>query len=193
VLRPTPPIATARLLLRPLAPTDLDPFCDIYLRPEVTRYLYWKPRSRAEVAEWLAQRSNRGTIEREGEVLSLALTLPQSGAVIGNVVLKWLSAAHQQGEVGFVVHPGHHRRGYAGEAARVMLRLGFEGLGLHRVIGRCDGRNTASATVMRRLGMRHEAHLRENEYIDGEWTDECIFAMLRSEWAALDRPAANLS
>ena len=63
-----------------------------------------------------------------------------------------------------------------------MLRLGFEGLGLHRIIGRCDGRNAASARAMEKLGMRREAHLRENEIVKGEWTDEMVYAMLRSEW-----------
>jgi RimJ/RimL family protein N-acetyltransferase len=183
MLRPALPIATARLLLRPMVPDDLDAICDIYLRPEVTRYLYWKPRTRPEVAEWLAQRVNRGWLEREGDVLSLALVLSESGVFVGNVVLKWLSTAHEQGEIGFVLHPDHHRRGLAGEAALVLLRLGFDDLRLHRIIGRCDGRNTASATVMRRLGMRQEAWLRENELIGGEWTDECVYAMLRTEWS----------
>jgi RimJ/RimL family protein N-acetyltransferase len=36
----------------------------------------------------------------------------------------------------------------------VTLRLGFEDLGLHRIIGRIDARNTASARVLERLGMR---------------------------------------
>jgi RimJ/RimL family protein N-acetyltransferase len=30
--------------------------------------------------------------------------------------------------------------------------------------------------------MRREAHLRENEFVKGEWTDELVFAMLASEW-----------
>jgi len=184
MLRPTLPITTARLMLRPLAPGDLDALADIYLRREVTRYLYWKPRTRPEVADWLAARTDRGLLEREGDALSLAVVRTEPGTFLGNVVLKWLSAVHQQGEVGFVLHPDHHGRGYAAEAARVMLWLGFEGLRLHRIVGRCDGRNKASAAVMERLGMRHEAHLRENERVAGEWTDECIYAMLAAEWAA---------
>ena len=35
---------------------------------------------------------------------------------------------------------------------------------------------------MERLGMRREAHLRENEFVKGEWTDELVYAMLSSEW-----------
>jgi RimJ/RimL family protein N-acetyltransferase len=77
----------------------------------------------------------------------------------------------------------HHGRGLVREAAVVMLRLGFRELGLHRIIGRCDGRNTASARLMERLGMRREAHFRQNEIVKGEWTDEYVYAMLAMECA----------
>jgi RimJ/RimL family protein N-acetyltransferase len=40
---------------------------------------------------------------------------------------------------------------------------------------------------MERLGMRREAHLVENEYVKGEWTDELIYAMLDREWQARHR------
>jgi RimJ/RimL family protein N-acetyltransferase len=70
-----------------------------------------------------------------------------------------------------------------------MLRLGFVELGLHRIIGQCDARNTASARVMERLGMRREAHLIANEFVKGEWTDELIYAMLDREWKAASADA----
>ncbi|HEX6682905.1 MAG TPA: GNAT family protein [Candidatus Limnocylindrales bacterium] len=65
-----------------------------------------------------------------------------------------------------------------------MLRLGFEELGLHRIIARIDERNEASARVLRRLGMRQEARLVENEWFKGEWSTEIDFAVLHSEWIA---------
>ena len=54
---------------------------------------------------------------------------------------------------------------------------------VHRVFGQIDARNTASARVLERLGMRREAHLVENEWVKGEWTDEVIYAVLAAEWA----------
>ena len=81
-------------------------------------------------------------------------------------------------------HPEHHGRGYATEATAELLRLGFEELGLHRMYGRLDARNSASARVLEKLGMRHEAQLVENEWVKGEWTDEAIYAMLDREWEA---------
>jgi RimJ/RimL family protein N-acetyltransferase len=74
--------------------------------------------------------------------------------------------------------------GFATEGSILLLRLGFEVLGLHRIMGSCDARNTGSARVMERLGMRREAHFRESEIFKGEWGDELIYAMLASEWQA---------
>jgi hypothetical protein len=53
-----------------------------------------------------------------------------------------------------------------------------------RVCARLDGRNVASARVLERAGLRREAHLVENEFIKGEWTDEMVYAILRREWEA---------
>jgi RimJ/RimL family protein N-acetyltransferase len=102
--------------------------------------------------------------------------------MIGGVSLLWASDVHKQGEIGFMLHPDHQGRGYAREALLVVLQLGFEEIDLHRIYGRCDGRNEASARLMERLGMRREAHLRENEFVKGEWTDELVYALLASDW-----------
>jgi RimJ/RimL family protein N-acetyltransferase len=80
-------------------------------------------------------------------------------------------------------------RGYATEAASLMLRLGFEGLGLHRIVARIDERNEASARLAGRLGMRQEARLVSNELFKGEWSNELDFAMLADEWYA--RPTSS--
>lgn len=37
---------------------------------------------------------------------------------------------------------------------------------------------------LEQLGMRREAHLVENEWVKGEWTDEAIYGMLDREWEA---------
>jgi RimJ/RimL family protein N-acetyltransferase len=182
VLRPSFPIITERLILRPFTEDDLDAMHAYQSLPDVTRYLYWDPRDRAASAEALKRRISTPALEKEGDILVLAVLLRESGELVGEVNLAWLSETHQQGEFGFVFNPAFHGRGYAREAAAEMLRLGFEGLGLHRIIGRCDGRNEASARLMAKLGMRREAHFVQNEIVKGEWTDEIVYAMLSEEW-----------
>jgi RimJ/RimL family protein N-acetyltransferase len=63
-----------------------------------------------------------------------------------------------------------------------MLRLGFATLDLHRVIGRCSAHNVASAGLLKRLGMRQEAHLIDCRKVNGVWREELVFAILRREW-----------
>jgi RimJ/RimL family protein N-acetyltransferase len=69
------------------------------------------------------------------------------------------------------------------EAAEAMLRIGFEQVGLHRIVGRIEARNEASARVLERLHMREEAHLIENEWVKGEWQSEIVYALLERKWA----------
>lgn len=182
MLRPTFPLRTERLLLRPFADDDLEALYAMQSRPDVTRYLYWGPRSPDEARHMLERLTRMTAIDDDSSALRLAALLPDSGVLVGDFSLQRVSREHNQGEIGFIVHPDHHGQGYATEAATVLLRLGFEELGLHRIVGRCDARNTASARLMERLGMRREAHLRENEFIKGEWCDELIYAMRASEW-----------
>lgn len=68
------------------------------------------------------------------------------------------------------------------DRSRAVLRVAFQDMKMHRVVGRMEARNAASAAVMERLGMRREAHLVENEYVKGEWQSELVYAILDSEW-----------
>ena len=184
MFRPDYPVRTPRLLLRPFARDDLDALHEFHRLPEVAQYLYHEPRNRAEVSVLLQGKIAASALPAEGKALCLAAELAATGELVGDCTLFWLSRAYQQGEIGFIFHPGFQGRGLATEAAGALLRLGFEGLGLHRIIGRCDGRNRASAGVMERNGMRREAHLIESEFVKGEWTDELVYAILRREWEA---------
>lgn len=184
MLRVEAPIETERLRLRRFTRDDLDALAAIQSRPEVARFLYWEARERAEVEPALAQFIAAGAItgEADDESLSLAVERREDGALLGYVSIWLRSREHRQVEIGFVFHPGAQGRGYAAEAARELLVLGFERLGAHRIFGRTDARNEPSAALMRRLDMRQEAHLREAEIFKGEWGDELVFAILEDEW-----------
>ncbi len=184
MLKPSYPIRTDRLILRPYTPADLDGLYAIHRLPQVARYLYWEPRDREQTREALERKIGETALLEEGQSLTLAVELAATGELLGDVLLIWHSRSQRAGEIGYVFHPGHHGRGYATEAGRVMLELGFDGLGLHRIVGRLDARNEASARVLEKLGMRREAHFVDNEIVKGEWTSELVYAVLRREWRA---------
>ena len=184
MLRPCYPLETARLVLRPFEAGDLDELHAFHSLPEVARFLYWEARDLEQVRAVLDTKVRQRVLEDEGQVLALAVVWPEAGVVVGEVSLHWLSRRHRQGELGFVFHPRYQGRGLATEAAEAVLGLGFDGLGLHRMIGRCDAMNVASARVMERLGMRREAHFVQNELFKGAWGDELVYAVLEDEWRA---------
>jgi RimJ/RimL family protein N-acetyltransferase len=187
------PIETERLLLRPFEAGDLDALADLQSRPDVARYLYWEPRTRRQVKAALKRKVDWRSIEREGDTLNLAVVpvvpvAPRGGggrpALIGDVLLTYTSSVHNQAELGYLFHPDWHGQGLATEATRALVDLAFVRLGVHRVFAHLDARNLRSALLLERLGMRREAHLVENEWVKGEWTDDVVYAVLAHEWAA---------
>jgi RimJ/RimL family protein N-acetyltransferase len=189
VLSPQYPIRTARLAIRPWRPDELDVYHALRGDPSVTRFLYGETLTRDEASTQLGEL--RSTITGPGTRMVVAVEIVATGVVVGDVSLRWTSDVHRQAEIGYVFLPAHRGHGYATEAASALVDLAFGGLGAHRVTARLDARNTASAAVVERLGMRHEALLVENEFVKGEWTDEAVYAVLDREWASRPPPGGG--
>jgi RimJ/RimL family protein N-acetyltransferase len=176
------PLTTARLLLRSFTLDDVDDVWEFQRRADVARHLLWEPRDRVAAEQSVRAMTAEIQLVGDGDCMAFAAVLV--GKVIGQVELVLLSREHRQGEIGYVFNPDHHGRGYATEAVGEVLRLGFEELGLHRIVGRCNARNLASARLMERLGMRREAHFIGNTWAKGGWRDEYVYAVRGDEWLA---------
>lgn len=183
-LRPRYPIRGERLQLRPLTSRDIDAALAYRGRDDVCRYVPFEPMTREGIAGRLAGPWARTELTSEGQSLTLGAEIGLTGELAGDCILFWHSREHAGGEIGYVFNPSLGGRGYATEAVTMMLRLGFEELGLHRITARIDERNEPSARLARRVGMRQEARLVENELFKGEWSTELDFAMLAAEWHA---------
>ena len=180
-LHPDYPIRTERLLLRPWRADEIDTYHRLRRDPDVVRYLYDEPLDREGARAKLD--GLRSELDAPGQWINVAVERSDSGVVVGDVGIGWVSDFHRQADVGYSFLPEHHGLGHGTEAAAAMVDLPFSGLGAHRVSGRLDARNTASARVLERLGMRREADFVQNEWVKGEWTDEAVFAVLADEWA----------
>jgi len=159
-------------------PEDLAAIHAIRSREDVTRWLYLEPATEAEVRAWI-----EGVIARPPEMgVARAVELRETGELVGHLTLT-VTPEHRSGEIGFIFHPDHQGNGYATEAGRALIAYAFEHYDLHRVSGRLEPRNGASARVLEKLGMRREGLLIENEWVKGEWQSEAIYALLAREWA----------
>jgi len=141
-----------------------------------------EPRDEAAVAAFIADVAGAAQPTLDGQHLNLGIE--SQGHVIGDVSLGLISATNSQADIGWVLNPAHQGQGYATEAANAMLRVAFDDMAVHRVFAELDPRNESSARLCERLGMRKEAHLRQESWFKGEWGDLAIYAILASEWSS---------
>jgi RimJ/RimL family protein N-acetyltransferase len=176
-------LETTRLLLRPPCPADFEAIHAYAADAEVTRYMSFGPNTPEETREFLA----RCEAERLGEPradYTFAITLKESGRLVGSCGMMVDSSVNRRGEIGFCLHAPFWGRGYAPEAAEALLEFGFRELDLHRVFARCHPDNRASARVQEKIGMRYEGCLRESSYVKGTWWSWEYRAILSHEWRA---------
>lgn len=186
------PLRTERLDLRPLGPGDLDDVYAYRSDPGVVSYLLSGVQTRGEVAAKLVEEATSVDFHT-GKGLKLAVVERESGRVAGDVSVYGYDPGFRHAEIGYTLNPAFAGKGYATEAAREMLRVGFDVYGLHRIYARCDADNTPSWRLMERLGMRREAEFVRNEILwysedrEDPWTTELVYAMLEDEWRGKHR------
>jgi RimJ/RimL family protein N-acetyltransferase len=179
----TPDITTDRLRINALQPSDAAALFAYWSHERVVRFHSWVPQSVAEAAAFI-ERSTAIPFNQNDTWYQLAIRSAATGELLGDLGVHFVGADSQQVEIGFTVSPTHQRQGFAIEAVRALLDHLFSVLDKHRVFASVDPVNEASLALLRKLGMRHEAHFRESLFWKGAWVDDVVFGILRSEWLA---------
>jgi RimJ/RimL family protein N-acetyltransferase len=175
-------LETERLILRDFVAEDWAAILAYQADPRYLRYYAWTERAEEDVRAFLQMFLNQQQA-RPRIKFQLAVTLRESGRLIGNCGIRKDSPAAHQADIGYELAPDHWGQGYATEAARAIVAFGFEDLKLHRIWADCVAENTGSARVLEKLGMRLEGRLRENEWYKGRWWDTLIYGLLVTEWS----------
>lgn len=139
---------TERLQLREMTPDDAENAYLLNKDPEVLQHTGDEPFASVEAAR--AFLSAYSDYRRNGYG-RWAVELREDGAFLGWCGLK----LHANGDVdlGYRLSRPHWGKGYATEAGRVCLTIGFERFGLEAIIGRTAQANSASIRVLEKLGM----------------------------------------
>ncbi|SED78064.1 GNAT family N-acetyltransferase [Ruania alba] len=173
------PVCTDRLRLRRHIPGDCTWLHSVYSRPDVARYLLDEPWTIEDAERHAAERAEKTDLD--GDSGALALIIERDDEPIGDVTLWFTDRKRRVAEIGWVLDPGFGGHGYAAEAVRAVLDLAFDHYRAHRVAAQMDGRNAGSAKLAASVGMRQEAHLRQDWWSKGEWTDTLIYAILATD------------
>jgi RimJ/RimL family protein N-acetyltransferase len=187
------PLETERLTLRPFVEDDFEAMHAMRSSPEVARYLYQEPATPEQTRDRLTRLMAFTAWAKEDDWFSAAAVERESGLTVGDMAFHWVSEPDRTAEIGFVFDPRHQGKGFATEASHALVDWAFHSAGMHRVIGRVEARNAASARVLEKLGMRLEAHFVENEWVKGEWSSELVYAVLEQDWMPGTQTAGTLS
>jgi RimJ/RimL family protein N-acetyltransferase len=115
-----------------------------------------------------------------GDAVRFAVRLDGEG-LIGVVGLQRITRDRLRAELGYWIGVPWWGRGYATEAARAVVRYGFDELGLHKIHAHYVTRNPASGKVLERVGMQREGMLREEVRKWGRFEDVILCGILRSD------------
>ncbi|MEZ5014331.1 MAG: GNAT family N-acetyltransferase [Chitinophagales bacterium] len=168
-----PVFLTERLQLRAIRSSDVDALYALRSDPRVMRYVD-RPLARTrEEVEDLVQRMLTGYTENTGA--SWCITHADADTLIGNIGIWRIDAANHRGEIGYILHPDLHNKGYMTEAMRPVLQYAFEDLGLHTIEANINPLNIGSQRILEKHGFILEAYFRDNCYFNDVFSDSAIY------------------
>ncbi len=180
-----PFIRTPRLLLRPLAESDVDALWPYVSDPELPRMMSWS--AHTERDQTLAFVRHKLEVRAQGTAMGWAIE--HEGAARGLIALDEITWAFRawrvdRAELGYWLAPPLWGRGLMTEAAGAATRFGFETLGLHKITVGCVEENVGSRRVIEKVGFRFLARHVDDFWRDGRWWSHLRYELTRAAWGA---------
>jgi ribosomal-protein-alanine N-acetyltransferase len=176
-----PTIKTERLILRPYRMEDAAELQRLIGERDVVATMTNVPYPYEDgmAEEWIGGRQE--SFEK-GKTVDFVITHRQEGFIIGGISLSDIDKQSQRVEIGYWLGKPYWRNGYGTEAARAVVKYGFEVMGLHRINGRHFGSNPASGRILKKIGMKHEGCQRQAFKKWDRFEDFELYGILRSEY-----------
>jgi len=177
-------LETERLILREYTSKDFDGVHQYGQDPDVLKYMLWGPNTKEETRAFLESAILEGQAEPRTSY-NLALIQKDIGAMIGGISL---TLDRNSAEIGWILKKDAWGKGYATEAAKALIRNGFEVLSIQSIFATCDAENAASYHVIEKCGMKQtqfEKQARLSPHLKPMLRDQRRCAITRTEYQNL--------
>lgn len=172
---PFPVLQTERLTLRRITTDDAD---EIYILRSNKETMHFIPRPLAQsvddVKKLLEVWEKSFT---DGDSVNWAITFSGEDKLIGMVGFVRMSKENFRTEIGYILHPSQHGKGIMTEAAKEIIRFGFETINYHSIEGIVDPENKSSVKVLEKSGFTKEAHFKDRDFYNGRFNDTLVYAL----------------
>jgi [ribosomal protein S5]-alanine N-acetyltransferase len=178
--RVSPPVLRGRMAtLRELRIADAPALHALVASEAVSRFVAPAPGSAAAFERFIERmRSKR----REGSHISFAIVPNELDAAAGLFQIRRLHDPLPTAEWGFALAPAYWGTGMFVDAARLAARFVFDWLRVDRLEARAAMSNGRGTAALRKLGAVHEATLRRAVLRNGEYVDQGLWSILKTDW-----------
>ena len=142
---------TERLILREFDISDAQTFYELNLDEEVMRYTADKVFASVDESAYLIRNYKEYKKNGYGR---WTVVLKESNEILGWCGLKYIESV-QEVDLGYRLHKKYWNKGFATEASKASLAIGFEQYGLDLIVGRTMKENAASIKVLEKTGMTY--------------------------------------
>lgn len=172
-------LETDRLILRPFILDDATRVQELAGDKDVAKTTLNIPHPYAleEAKSWI---KNHPTMIKNG-TYPFAIVLKTERIIVGTMTIR-VNETHKKGELAYWVGKEYWGNGYATEAAKEVVRYGFEDLNLNRVWAKAMSKNPASIKVMKNIGMRKEGVLKQDMIKSGVFVDSDMYGLVKSDY-----------
>ena len=176
---PIPALETDGLRLRPFTLADESAVFALASDPEIARFVRFEAhRTSADTRAFLRLVHQH---YEHGDPFAWAIVRCADDRLIGSCGFVRQAPERHAAEIGYWLGRAYWGKGYAVEAARALVRYGFEQMHLERVEAKCFVQNRAGQRVIEKLGMKYEG-TDCSEMIKGEYPELRLYAVARQDW-----------
>ncbi len=176
-------IETPRLVLRPIALTDVDDLWPYVSDPELSKMMSWDPHAdRAETVAFVQSQLD-GLANGTDMTWTMVHEGRSAGVIsLGHITWQFRAWRVDRAELGYWLAPRLWRQGLVSEAALHATQWAFETLGLHKITIGCVDGNVASQRIIEKLGYRFLAIFEEDFWRFGRWQAHRRYELTAPEW-----------
>ena len=179
-------LETDRLILRNLRETDLNDLHAFRSNPEICKFQSFEAFTIEESKKFIEEQKD-AKFGAAGEWMQVGIEWKENNKLIGDLALKPEKDEPRTVEIGVTLNFEYQGKGFAVEAFTKVFEYLFTETETHRIFGVLDTENVGSRRLMENLNFRREAEFKKSFWDAkmNEWRDECLYAMLKSDWKNL--------
>lgn len=172
-------IKTERLIIRDHIASDIEAFHSLYTDQRVMHFIP------SLLSKSLAD-SEKSLLNAIAEIDASPRTkyffaIMRNEQYVGEIGFTLLNTLEEPltADLGYFIKPEFWGNGYVTEAARAVVAVAFDQVGVNRIISGCNAKNSASESIMKKLGMTQIAHYSQHSLLDGEWCDRVCYEIMK--------------